>query len=220
MNLFESDRRQLDRIERLLIAIARNSNLTISTEKEIMASVADIQAEADDVLTRVTANTNALDAVKTLIQSQSDQINTLNQELKDAIANGADPAALQAISDKLTAVTQATDAQAAAEATLANTAPPAGTGGNPNPPDGNLPVVTSLTPNNGPSAGGSSIVINGTGFTGASAVNFGGTIPATSFDVTSDTTINAIVPPNGVGPSDVEVTTANGTSVAVLFAYV
>lgn len=124
MPLFASYR-DFMRLEHKVDLLLRNQAIDFShlTEMEntIVATIADIQAQADDTLTRVTANTNALDAIKTLIQSQTDQIKTLNQELKDAIANGADPAALQAISDKLTAVTQATDAQAAAEAALANT---------------------------------------------------------------------------------------------------
>ena len=37
------------------------------------------------------------------------------------------------------------------------------------------PTVTGLAPTSGPASGGTSVVITGTGFTGATAVQFGGT---------------------------------------------
>ena len=41
-----------------------------------------------------------------------------------------------------------------------------------------VPTITSLSPTSGPAAGGTSVIITGTGFTGATAVTFGAT-PAT-----------------------------------------
>jgi hypothetical protein len=74
------------------------------------------------------------------------------------------------------------------------------------------PTVTSLSPTSGPLAGGTSVAITGTGFTGATAVTFG-TTPATSFTVNSDTSITATAPAaTSVGPVDVTVTTPGGTS--------
>jgi len=55
------------------------------------------------------------------------------------------------------------------------------------------PQVTEVSPNNGPLPGGSEVSITGIGFTGATDVKFGG-VPATSFTVTSDSTILAIAP--------------------------
>lgn len=55
------------------------------------------------------------------------------------------------------------------------------------------PVVTNVSPNTGPYAGGTSVTITGTNFTGATAVSFGG-IPAASFTVVNDTTITATTP--------------------------
>ena len=46
------------------------------------------------------------------------------------------------------------------------------------------PTVTGISPTSGPSAGGTSVTITGTGFTGATAVDFG-TTAATNFDVDS-----------------------------------
>jgi uncharacterized repeat protein (TIGR03803 family) len=83
------------------------------------------------------------------------------------------------------------------------------------------PTVTSLSPTTGPVSGGTSVVITGTGFTGATAVHFGAT-NATSFTVTSDTQITATSPAGG-GIVDVTVTIPGGgtssTSSADQFTY-
>ncbi|WP_176730300.1 IPT/TIG domain-containing protein, partial [Devosia insulae] len=63
------------------------------------------------------------------------------------------------------------------------------------------PVLTAVTPASGPEAGGTSVSITGSGFSGASNVLFGAT-PATSFSVDSDTAITAISPP-GTGTVDI-----------------
>ncbi|HEY3812702.1 MAG TPA: IPT/TIG domain-containing protein [Caulobacteraceae bacterium] len=79
------------------------------------------------------------------------------------------------------------------------------------------PTVTSVSPNSG--AGGASVTITGSGFTGATAVKFGAT-PATSFTVFSDSQISAIAPP-GTGSVDVTVTSTgtSATSPADQFTY-
>ncbi|MFJ6902723.1 IPT/TIG domain-containing protein [Streptomyces griseoluteus] len=81
-----------------------------------------------------------------------------------------------------------------------------------------VPVVTAVTPDSGPTSGGTSVVITGTGFTGASAVRFGG-VPATSFTVNSATQITAVTPAGGPGAAAVTVTTPAGTSAASPDAY-
>ncbi len=78
---------------------------------------------------------------------------------------------------------------------------------------GNLsvaPAVTGLSPTSGPAAGGTSVTITGTGFTGATGVDFG-TTAATDVTVANDTTITADSPA-GTGVVDVTVTTPGGTS--------
>ncbi|MBI2766858.1 MAG: IPT/TIG domain-containing protein [Chloroflexi bacterium] len=72
-------------------------------------------------------------------------------------------------------------------------------------------VVTAISPVSGPVAGGTSVTITGSGFTGATAVTFGG-MAATSFTVQSDTTILALSPAHAVGMVDVQVTAPGGTS--------
>ena len=82
------------------------------------------------------------------------------------------------------------------------------------------PVISSISPTSGPAAGGTVVVITGTAFTGATAVNFGVT-PAPTFTVVSDTSITA-TSPAGTSPVEVTVTTASGTNAtgpADLFTY-
>ncbi|MGD0076731.1 MAG: IPT/TIG domain-containing protein, partial [Candidatus Binataceae bacterium] len=73
------------------------------------------------------------------------------------------------------------------------------------------PAVTSISPNSGPTAGGTSVTITGANFTGATAVKFGST-NAASFNVNSATSITA-TSPAGSGTVDITVTTPGGTSV-------
>jgi hypothetical protein len=83
------------------------------------------------------------------------------------------------------------------------------------------PRLSSVVPNNGPAAGGTSVIITGANFTAATAVKFG-TVAATTYTVNSATQIAATSPP-GSGVVDVTVTTPNGssaTSSADLFTYV
>lgn len=73
-----------------------------------------------------------------------------------------------------------------------------------------IPVVTSIFPTSGPTGGGTSVTINGTGFTGTTSVSFGGT--GASFIVNSDISITATSPAHAAGTVDVTVTTPGGTS--------
>ena len=79
------------------------------------------------------------------------------------------------------------------------------------------PSVTSISPNNGPAAGGTPVTITGNNFTGVTAVRFGGAA-ATSFTVTSATSVTA-TSPAGSGTVDVTVTNSGGTSSAGQFTY-
>ena len=73
------------------------------------------------------------------------------------------------------------------------------------------PSVTGISPVSGTTAGGTSVVITGAVFTGATAVAFGAT-PAASFTVDSDTQITAISPAHAAGAVDVTVSGPFGTS--------
>ena len=74
-----------------------------------------------------------------------------------------------------------------------------------------LPTVTSLGTSSGSSAGGTSVAITGTNFTGTQEVYFNG-VPATSFTVNSATSITAVTPAQYAGVVDVSVQTYAGTS--------
>ncbi len=81
------------------------------------------------------------------------------------------------------------------------------------------PVITSITPYHvEPELIGTPVTITGSGFTGATAVFFGGT-PATSFQVLSDTSMTATIPAHSPGTVFVNVTTPSGTSPNTPAAY-
>jgi IPT/TIG domain/Bacterial Ig-like domain (group 3) len=84
------------------------------------------------------------------------------------------------------------------------------------------PEVSSVSPATGPAAGGTTVDIYGTGFTGATAVSFGSNAAA-SFTVDSDTQITA-VDPAGAGRVDVTVSVpgsgVSATSPADDFTYI
>ncbi|WP_245714205.1 beta strand repeat-containing protein, partial [Nocardia vaccinii] len=82
---------------------------------------------------------------------------------------------------------------------------------------GTAPALRALVPALGPEAGGNSVVLQGSNFTGALAVNFGAT-PATSFTVDSDTQITAVAPA-GTGTVLVTVTTPVATSNTAPYTY-
>ncbi|WP_405684841.1 IPT/TIG domain-containing protein [Streptomyces sp. NBC_00057] len=81
-----------------------------------------------------------------------------------------------------------------------------------------VPVLGSVAPAQGPLAGGNSITLSGTGFTGTTSVRFG-VNAASSFTFVSATQLTAVVPAGGPGPVAVTVTTPAGTSTQVVFYY-
>ena len=81
------------------------------------------------------------------------------------------------------------------------------------------PSITGIGPViNGPAAGGTTLEIDGTNFTGATAVMFG-TVPAKSYTVTFPGVITAVSPAGTAGDTvNITVTTPGGTSPVVLAA--
>jgi hypothetical protein len=76
-----------------------------------------------------------------------------------------------------------------------------------------LPTVSGISPSSGSTAGGTNVTITGTNFTGATAVKFGST-DASSFTISSATTITATSPAGTAGVVDISVITPGGTSAA------
>ncbi len=81
----------------------------------------------------------------------------------------------------------------------------------PAPPPPALPVVTSVTPGEGPEAGGTTVTIKGQHFEGATEAKFGSTT-ATELKVVSGTEITVKDPAHTPGTVDVTVKTPAGTS--------
>lgn len=71
---------------------------------------------------------------------------------------------------------------------------------------GTAPVMTSLSPNRGPTSGGTPVTISGRGFTGVDKVSFG--VHAADFHVDSDTQISTTSPPQP--DASVQVTVSRG----------
>ncbi|MEU4555339.1 IPT/TIG domain-containing protein [Micromonospora violae] len=86
--------------------------------------------------------------------------------------------------------------------------------------DGSGAVVTGLAPTSGPTVGGTTVTITGTGFTGVAGVDFNG-LPGTGFTVNpAGTTITVVTPPNPAGPAAVELIFPAGEVTAPTFTYI
>jgi hypothetical protein len=82
------------------------------------------------------------------------------------------------------------------------------------------PTVTSVIPSGGPTAGGTTITISGTGFMeGSTSVSFAGTT-ASGVTVVSSTQLTAVLPPGATGTVPIKVMTPGGTSNAGNFTYI
>jgi hypothetical protein len=79
------------------------------------------------------------------------------------------------------------------------------------------PVANVLTPNVGPTLGGNTVTITGTGLTFIGAVRFDTTLA--SFTVFSDTQATAIAPAHAAGAIQVTVTTPGGVSGGAAYTY-
>ena len=73
------------------------------------------------------------------------------------------------------------------------------------------PTVTSVSPNNGPTGGGTAVTITGTNFVSGATVTFGSNA-ATNVVVVSTTSITATTPAGSAGPVTVTVTNPGGLS--------
>ncbi|MFL6212262.1 MAG: IPT/TIG domain-containing protein [Blastocatellia bacterium] len=78
-------------------------------------------------------------------------------------------------------------------------------------PPAPAPTLSNVAPNNGPTAGGTTVMINGSGFAAGAAVKFDG-IAATNILVLDSATISAKTPSHVAGPVRVVVINADGQS--------
>jgi hypothetical protein len=87
------------------------------------------------------------------------------------------------------------------------------------------PALTGLSPSSGPTAGGTSVTLTGTGFVGATDVNVGSNDltqcpSAPCFTIDSDTQITVTMPSNPPGSVNVTVTTPGGITTAQQYTYI
>ncbi|MFN0095547.1 MAG: IPT/TIG domain-containing protein [Dehalococcoidia bacterium] len=75
---------------------------------------------------------------------------------------------------------------------------------------GTTAFITSISPTSGPASGGTVVTIYGGGFTGASHVEFGGTVVTAT--VINDSTIRVVSPAGTPGVTDIRVVTPAGKS--------
>ena len=73
------------------------------------------------------------------------------------------------------------------------------------------PTVTAITPNSGPTNGGTSVTITGTGFLSGVTIKLGGT-SATSVALVNSTSITAVTPAHAAGAVSVQVTNTDAQS--------
>ncbi|KAJ5974733.1 hypothetical protein N7481_011943 [Penicillium waksmanii] len=80
------------------------------------------------------------------------------------------------------------------------------------------PVISSITPTSGPTAGGTTVTITGAGLIDTLDVYFGTTL--TTFGISSDNTVTATTPAAPAGVRAITVNTASATSNGAIFLYV
>jgi hypothetical protein len=79
-------------------------------------------------------------------------------------------------------------------------------------------TLTSVSPSSGPTTGGTTVTLTGTGFLAGATVSFGSTA-ATSVSVVSATQITAVTPAAAAGAASVTVTNSNGQTVNLANAF-
>lgn len=161
---------------------------------EIVLMLALTLEKIDTMESKMSAQLDTLTAQVAANKAVTGQVLQTITALAAQIAeNKNDPVALQALADSLKSDDTSLSAAVAANA-------PVGP-----------PTFAGVVPANGPIAGGITVTITGTNFTGATAVTFGG-IAATSFSIISPTSITAVTPAQVAGVSDVVITTPLGVA--------
>ena len=84
------------------------------------------------------------------------------------------------------------------------------------PPQPGWPIITGLSPANGPAAGGDTVTITGTDLDGVTSVSFGGSVATV---LTNTSTAVEVTTPAGTGVVPVSVTNAVGTSTPTSYTY-
>lgn len=133
-------------------------------------------------------------------------INGANFSGASAVSFGSTSGTIQTVTSSQITVTSPSHAAGTVDVTVATTAGTSATSAADR--FSFTPTVTGISPTSGSAS--TTVTVNGSGFTGASAVTFGST-PASSFSVVNDGQIKAVAPA-GSGTVDVKVTNGGVTS--------
>lgn len=76
------------------------------------------------------------------------------------------------------------------------------------------PLLASLSPNTGPAAGGTAVIITGNQFIAGTTITIGGS-PLVNPVIVNNTTITGTTPPHAVGNVNVVATSADGSTTLV-----
>jgi chromosome segregation ATPase len=112
-----------NRLTQVQTAVNSN-NITplLASHATLATKVDEIMATIEQLQTAISASETEQGRIIALLHTQADSLAALSQQLADAIAGGNDPAALQAVVDKINADTEAMRAAADAHG---QTPPPA-----------------------------------------------------------------------------------------------
>lgn len=99
-----------------------------------------------------------------------------------------------------------------------NVTTPGGTSGNQPFTYSDVPSLSAISPDQGPTAGGTSITLTGSRFVAGMTVSVGGN-PCTPVTIVSSTEARCTTPPGPAGPADVVASTGGGSSAPLSFTY-
>lgn len=116
-DIFDSLQALHEKVDHLHHVIHR----TDQRSKRLMVKATEIDADLDRLQADAESTTDLVTAVAGVVDGLVNQVSTLQQQLNDAIANGADPATLQSISDKMARLGSTIDSQQLAIAAIKGT---------------------------------------------------------------------------------------------------
>lgn len=176
------------------------------TERRSEDLVAAIEKAAHRIATAITQGfAHMADKQAQALTDLTTAINNIGSAIAAEIAALQGALSAQGVDDSPAIETAVTNLNNLTASLKSSVAPPASTV---------PPTITAVSPATGPAAGNTSIIVIGTGFTGATGVTVGGATAA-FLSVASDTSLTAVTPPGTAGtPVDVIVTTPVGANPA------
>lgn len=100
--------------ERTNHLVSKLVDAAIRQEREIMTSIQELKAKANETLTQVQAETDVLSSVEALVKGQNEQLASLQKQVEDLISNGGTSSEdLQALSDTIDQIRTTNEANTA-----------------------------------------------------------------------------------------------------------